>query len=414
MKNMIENNKKSLLVVAVIVLIGAVLVLANLRNRGNVSGNYQTEVIERGDLSTTVKATGTVRPIQSAALTWKASGTVEKVDVGLGDTVDENDVLAMLKQSSLPQNIILAEADLATAEQALEDLLNSSTAQANSVITLREAQEAYEDAVEYRESLEDEIDIKYIVWKGGQPESKTRRGYASDEEKAEVDEDVALKKGQVEDAQRTYDRLKDGPNTQDVAAAEARVAAAQATLEQAIISAPFGGVITDTSVLSGDQVTVGEIAFQVDDTSQLQIDVEVSEVDINNLSVGQEVTVNLDAVRSKNYHGEVISIAGTGVETAGSVNFKVTIEISDADELIKSGMTATVLIQVRNIEDALLVPKQAIQVDGGKRVIYVIGDDGVLTPVEVRLGVTSDIYSEVMSGDLKEGDTIILNPSLLK
>ena len=77
-------------------------------------------------------------------------------------------------------------------------------------------------------------------------------------EKAEADEDVALKKGLLDDAQRAYDRLKDGPNAQDIAAAEARVAAAKAALNQAIITAPFGGVITDASILPCDQVVPGE------------------------------------------------------------------------------------------------------------------------------------------------------------
>jgi len=330
--------------------------------------------------------------------------------VQLGDTVNDDDVLASLVQSSLSQNIILAEADLVSAEQALDDLLNSGTNQANAVIALREAQDDYDDAVEYRQSLEGKIDIQYIVWVDGKPKAKYRKGYADETEKAKVDEDVALKKGLLEDAQRTDDHLKDGPNVQDIAAAEARVAAAQATLNQALIIAPFGGVVTDASVLPGDQVSMGEMAFQVDDISHLQIDVEVSEVDINSVSVGQEVIVNFDAVQNKNYFGEVVSVAGSGVETAGSVNFKVTVEITDADELVRPGMTAAVLIQVRNVEDALLVPNRAVRVVDGERVVYVLGEDGILTPVEIRLGATSDTYSEVVGGALKEDDQIVLNP----
>jgi HlyD family secretion protein len=214
----------------------------------------------------------------------------------------------------------------------------------------------------------------------------------------------------LEDAQRAYERLKDGPNAQDIAAAEAKVAAAQATLNQAMITAPFNGLLTDASVLAGDQVAAGKMAFQVDDLSHLLIDVDISEVDINSISVGQEVTVNFDAVQRKDYHGEVISVAGSGVEAEGSVNFKVTVELSDADELVKPGMTAAVLIQVRNVEDALLVPNRAVRVVDAKRVVYTLAEDGSLTPVEVRLGATSDTHSEVVGGDLQEGDQVVLNP----
>lgn len=410
LKNFVTKNKKGMIVIGVIVVLVAVVAVALPRN-GAAAGNlYQTEAARRGELSAMVGATGTVRSIQSATLTWQAGGIVETVNAQLGDSVREGDVLAVLEQSSLSQNIILAEADLVSAQQALDDLLNSDTDRANTVITLRDAQDAYDDAVEYRQSLEGKIDIQYVVWVDGLPKAKARRGYADETQKAKADEDVALKKGQLEDARRAYERLKDGPNAQDIAAAEAKVAAAQATLNQAMITAPFSGVVTDASVLAGDQVAAGEMAFQVDDISRLQIDVEVSEVDINHVAVGQGVTVNFDAVQGMDYQGEVISVAGAGTVADGSVNFKVTVELTDADELVKPGMTAAVLIQVRNVDDALLVPNRAVRVVDAKRVVYVLDNEGALMPVEVRLGATSDTYSEVVGGDLQEGDQVVLNP----
>jgi HlyD family secretion protein len=128
------------------------------------------------------------------------------------------------------------------------------------------------------------------------------------------------------------------------------------------------------------------------------------------VAVGQGVTVNFVAVQGKDYHGEVVSVAGAGTVAAGSVNFKVTVELTDADELVKPGMTAAVLIQVRNVEDALLVPNRAVRVVDAKRVVYVLNEDNTLQPVEVRLGATSDLYSEVVGGDLQEGDQVVLNP----
>jgi HlyD family secretion protein len=410
LKNLVTKNKKGLIVLGVIAVLVITFAFLWPRNGAAASNAYQTEVAGRGDLSAMVGATGTVRAIQSATLTWQAGGIVETVNGKLGDSVREGDVLAGLAQSSLSQNIILAEADLVTAQQELDDLLHSDTERADAVIALREAQDAYDRALEYRQSLEGKIDIQYVVWIDGRPEARYRRGYADETQKAKADEDLALKKGQLEDAQRAYDRLKDGPNAQDIAAAEAKVAAAQATLNQAMITAPFGGIVTDASVLAGDQVAAGEMAFQVDDTSHLLIDVEISEVDINSISVRQEVTVNFDAVQRKDYHGEVVSVAGSGVEAEGSVNFKVTVELIDADELVKPGMTAAVLIQVRNVEDALLVPNRAVRVVDAKRVVYVLAEDGTLSPVEIRLGASSDTYSEVVGGDLNEGDKVVLNP----
>jgi HlyD family secretion protein len=410
MKNFFTKNKKATFLIGIMAVLVVALAFVLPRNGAAAENAYQTETAGRGNLSAMVGATGTVRANQSAILTWQTSGIVENVSAQLGDTVKADDQLAILAQASLPQNVILAEADLISAQQSLDDLLNSDTARANAAIALRNAQDAYDDAAEYRQSLEGKIDIQYVVWVDGKPKAKYRRGYADDTEKAKADEDLTLKKGQLDDAQRAYDRLKNGPNGDDIAAAKARVAAAQATLNQSKIIAPFDGVITDANVIKGDQVSLGEMAFQVDDLSHLLIDLKVSEVDINSISVGQEVTVNFDAVQGKDYRGEVVVVAGAGTSTSGSVDFKVTVELTDADELVKPGMTAAVLIQVRNVEDALLVPNRAVRVVDSQRVVYVLDEDGTLNPVEVRLGATSDTYSEVVGGDLQEGDQIVLNP----
>jgi multidrug efflux pump subunit AcrA (membrane-fusion protein) len=92
------------------------------------------------------------------------------------------------------------------------------------------------------------------------------------------------------------------------------------------------------------------------------------------------------------------------------VNFRVTVELADVDELVKPGMTAAVLIRARSVEDALLVPNRAIREMGGQRIVYVLREDDSLEAVEVRLGTVSDAYSEVVGGDLQEGDRVVLNP----
>ena len=412
MKNFFSKNKTLLIVVGAIALLAAYFGMNASGNEAAANSEYQTEVAGRGDLSAMVGATGTVRAVQSATLTWQTSGNVESVNAQLGDTVNGNETLASLRQASLSQAIILAEADLVSAEKALDDLLQSNTESAQAEIALRDADDELERAQNYRDLLDEPYEYDRIVYdEKGQATIKHRKvDEADDETKAEADRALALAQAQYDDSLRSYERVKDGPNVQDVESAEARAAATQATLNQALITAPFSGVITDMSVLPGDQVSMNEMAFQLDDISQLQIDVEVSEVDINDISVGQEVTVNFDAVQNKDYFGEVISVAGAGTEVSGSVNFKVTVELIDADELVKPGMTAAILVQVRNIEDALLVPNRAVRVVDGKRVVYVLEADGSLVEAEIRLGATSNTYSEVVRGDLEEGDTIVLNP----
>lgn len=404
------HNKKITVVLGLVLILAVVLVFALPRNGAAAEGAYQTEQVERGELSAMVGATGSVRANQSVALSWGTGGVVETVTAQLGQAVSADTLLAELVQDSLPQNIILAKADLVSAQQALDDLLNSDAERANAAIALREAQEDYDTAEEYRLDLNEKVEYDIFKIVNGKPKIKHVSYYPDEEQKIEADEDLALAAAELADAQRAYERIQDGPNADDIAAAEARVAAAQATLDQARIIAPFAGVITDVNVLPGDRVSAGAIAFQLDDLSRLLIDLEVSEVDINSVAVGQEVTVNFDAVQGVDYRGEVVAVAGAGSASAGSVNFKVTVELTDADERVKPGMTAAVLIRVRSVQDALLVPNRAVRVVDAKRVVYVLNEDGTLKTVEVRLGASADTYSEVVGGDLQVGDKVVLNP----
>jgi HlyD family secretion protein len=141
----------------------------------------------------------------------------------------------------------------------------------------------------------------------------------------------------------------------------------------------------------------------------LLIDVSVSEVDINRISVGQEASLVFDAMPDQTYTGKVTQVSLVGVVEQGVVNFRITLELTDADELVRPGMTAAVNLVVSEIEDVLLVPNRAVRLREGERVVYVLRG-GRPVPVSVRLGSSSDLYSQVLDGDLEEGDQILLNP----
>jgi HlyD family secretion protein len=124
------------------------------------------------------------------------------------------------------------------------------------------------------------------------------------------------------------------------------------------------------------------------------------------------VFLNFDAALERAYQGEVIEIGMTGMVVQGVVNFEVTVELTDPDEKIKPGMTSAVNIVVSQIEDVLLVPNRAVRVKNGERVVYVL-QEGMIEPIEVRLGVSSETHSEVIESVLKPGDLIVLNPPLV-
>jgi HlyD family secretion protein len=137
--------------------------------------------------------------------------------------------------------------------------------------------------------------------------------------------------------------------------------------------------------------------------------VEVSEVDINSVSVGQPALLTFDAILGKVYHGEVVEVAKVGTNVGGVVNFTVTVELTDADEFVKPGMTAAVSIVVKEENNVVLIPNRAVRLLDDERVVYILVD-GQPKPIKVELGSSSGVDSVLIVGDIKEGDSIILNP----
>jgi HlyD family secretion protein len=141
----------------------------------------------------------------------------------------------------------------------------------------------------------------------------------------------------------------------------------------------------------------------------MQLDVQVSEVDINSVQIGQPVALTFDAISGKAYNGKVVEVAQAGDSVQGTVNFTVTVELTDPDANVKPGMTAAVTITIKQVNNVLLVPNRAVRLVDSQRVVYILLN-GLPQQVKVTLGASSDTMSEVVSGDLKVGDLVILNP----
>jgi len=187
------------------------------------------------------------------------------------------------------------------------------------------------------------------------------------------------------------------------------VQTAQANLDANNLTAPFSGTITEVNGMVGDQVTPATNAFRIDDLSQMKVDVQVSEVDINNVQVGQPVTLTFDAISGKTYNGKVAEVATAGDSVQGAVDFTVTVALTDANKNVKPGMTAAVTITVKQVNNVLLVPSRAVRLVNNQLVVYVL-ENGQPKEVNVTLGASSDTMSEVVSSNLKAGVNIILNP----
>ena len=446
--------KRLLTIIIILAVVGVIAFfgITALRQRQQEAtlSDLQTVVASRGSLTATIGATGMVHANQTAVLTWQTSGNVEQISVATGDTVSADQVLATLQTSSLSQNIILAQADLINAQRALDDLLNDTTSPVQALQAVYSAQQGirtaeramdrfegdeYKDALdEARQNVIDRGDDLEAAQEAFEPyedwdaSNETRQDYeqelidaqnAYDEavrtvDLLELEAEVAqanldAANAALAAAQRVYDRVKDGPNADDVTVLESRIAAAQAALDLTQLTAPFAATVTEVNIKPADRVTPGTLAIRLDDLSRLIVDVQVSEVDINRIQTGQAVNLTFDAILDKEYHGSVTEVAQVGSVVQGIVQFNVSVELTDADENVRPGMTAGVNIIVEQLDNVLLVPNRAVRLVDGQRVVYILQNEQ-LEMVEITLGASSDTESEVVDGGLKIGDLIVLNP----
>jgi RND family efflux transporter MFP subunit len=241
--------------------------------------------------------------------------------------------------------------------------------------------------------------------------SRDFKGPAPEDWIIEAENDLALKKAQLEDAQRAYDRLKDGANTQDVTIAQARIDAAQATVDSLSILAPFDGQVLYVESRPNDVVTTDSTALNMANMDHLYIETQVSESDIASIKVREPVTAMLEAVPGLELTGQVAAISALGKEDSGTVQYTVRIDIDPVKDgaSLPLGSTASVMIQVKEAAELLAVPITVIQNDAQGEYVFVIQADGSTKRVDVVTGtIVGDLVTVI--GDLKEGDSLTTLP----
>jgi multidrug resistance efflux pump len=276
------------------------------------------------------------------------------ISVKAGDTVKRGDVLAFFPDDTLPQSLINAQADLILAQQALDDLLDTDTALAQAAIAVRNAQEDYDQAFKYRDSLNYlQTYTETIIKKENTPfgvievpKVREYEAYADKETIQKADEDLALKEALLNDAKAELDRLINLKNSPEVSAAQARIAALEAFLRQSKLTAPFDGAVVQLYVNSGEMVSPGAPVLLLADLSTLQVKTtDLNEVDVARIQVGDQVKVSFDALPNTVVTGKVSEISLKNAAGSG-VYYDVFITLDEIPEGLRWGMSAFVEIQV--------------------------------------------------------------------
>lgn len=269
-----------------------------------------------------------------------------------------------------------AEAQVAQAEAALDALTEEKTSQ----IAAAEAQVARAEA-----SLAALVDVKTAQ--------------------------IAGARAQLAQAQASVAKLLDGVSEEPLSVARAQVEQARISLEDALatlaeteLTAPFDGTVTAVHVAVGEHVS--GLAVELVDTDSLRVVLNVDEVDVGHIKVGQPALVTLETWPDRDLPGEVTSIAPKARNVAGIVTYEVQLSLDAGDLPVLSGMTANADILTAQRENVPLVPNRAVIAERKENKFYVNKVvDGELVKVEITIGMRDSAYTEVTSG-LQEGDQV--------
>jgi HlyD family secretion protein len=400
-----------------ILLIGALLFLRFDTARASNGTPEPTATVTSVNVAETVQASGALQAEPSTTLTWNTSGVVEKVNVKVGDKVKAGDVLSQLKSTSVSSSIISAQSDLVTAQENLQTA-ESSTSLAQAVINLKSAQDAYDKAASYLKFLQNSQEVPQtetrLFLESGRKgwtyvtKTKTFKGPAPQDWIVNTQNDLALKQGQLTDAQDTYDRLKSGAKSQDVAAAQAKVDAAQTTVNSMSIIAPFDGEVLYVDNQPGDVVSSGAEAANLANLDHLYVDTLVGETDIANIKAGDPVTATLDAVPGITLTGKVASVNLVGTVVSGLVKYtaRVDFDKTDTNLSLPLGTTTNASIQVKPASATLAVPVAAIQNDSQGEYVWVTRNGSTRRVNIVGGQIVGNLVA--VTGNLKQGDIVEL------
>ena len=327
--------------------------------------------------------------------------------------------LASAQSSSTPADLAAAEASLAAAQVQLaqaQDRNGEETNQATDA-ALRAAEQAVASAQARVDDLGDGPDTAAAQGSVGAASARLAAARADNERQmaGATAAQIAAAEAQLAQAEATLAGLRDGPTAADVAAAEADLASARLSLAEAqdalarlTMVTPFGGVLTAVHAQPGE-IAAGPVVDLVD-LGSLQVVLQVDEIDVGSLTVGQAASITLQSFPGVTIPAEVASIAAAADSaTGGAVTYDVRLDLTDTDLPLMAGMTADALLVTAEKRGVVLAPNAAIQVDrtNGAYSVWRVAADGSSAAVPITVGLRDARYTEILDG-LSAGDRVLL------
>ncbi len=426
-----KRKKKVIGIIAIVVVVmAAVVVIRAIAGASGEAGNAGIPVqrYEKQDLSQKINVTGVVESQKVLAVSTDLTCKVSQLNVSLGDYVNEGDVLCVFDDTQIREKIGELEAQASEAEKlaakqneiakrALTQAQDSRTSQVNSAQDgVNKLQNDYNDAVNQYNALKDngseEEAAAYTAMKNLES--------ALSEAKNNLDMVKRTADEAVLSAQDTLDiNAIAENNNNDVTKALSEL---YRQLDEVNVKAGQSGIITMLNISEGS--IANGILMQIEDNKNLKIKVNIKEKDILKLSKGMKVTITSDALKDKEYAGEIIRVINfsasgnseLGLNAGSTGGYSADISVSDDSELLL-GMSAKVSIVTNENGEELSVAYDSIVEDETEAYVYKAvlkeGNKYTVEKVVVTVGKQNDYYTQVTSDRLKEGDLIISYPEMV-
>ena len=334
-----------------------------------VGERYRTVKVERGSITQTVSANGTLTPVVLVSVGTQVSGTVLRLHADFNQRVTKGQVLAELDPALLAAAEKQSLANVASAEASLK------LARANEDRLLQLFAQEYIS----RQEMDQGIQIREAA------QAQVQLG------KAQLDRD-------------------------------------RTNLRYSVIRSPVSGVVVDRQIDVGQTVAASfqtPTLFKIaQDLKRMQIDSSVAEADVGSIRVGQDVQFRVDAFPDRSFAAKVRQIRLNPTIASNVVTYNVVVEVANPDEILLPGMTAYLSVVIQTKSDALMVPNAALrfrpagadkrgETDTGKPrkrsgpQVYVLRGEGI-APVEFQAGISNGRFTEAAAGSLNENDALVV------
>lgn len=379
-----------------------------------------TVPVESTEVTVRINASGEVEAFRTVNLSPKNSGIVAELLVEQGDTVESGQVVARMDIDDLNAQLRQNQANLAEAEAQLKDLLQGTErpqlAQSEANVEAVKAQ--LMEAEARLRLVEGDLDRDRNLYTQGAISERELDNSQNAVDSAQAN--VRQLASRVEEAQQRLQDLEDDPDPEDITQANARIerakgqiSAIQTRIDNTIIRAPFGGIVTQKFATVGAFVTPTTSASEaasatssaiVAISSGLEVVAEVPEADLGQIQVGQTVEIISTAYPENIFKGTVRLIAPEAIERQNVTIFQVRIRLNSGLEQLRSNMNVDVAFLGNRLSDALVVPAVAVVTQGGETGVLVPDEDNKnirFRPVTLgpQVGDQIQILDGVGSGD---------------